>query len=372
MIQKNEKLKKTLDLLHQKGLDGLIIYSNGAKNILRPNFFHYFSGCKPLGSKNAVIISIRGNISLLVTPRWDYFRCLARTWIEDVRGCSEFTEDLLKIMKEFKLKGRLGISGWEEMGIDVYEAIKEQGEILLADDIITEIARFKTDQDLSKAKKAAKAAEAGYEALIKFIKPGITEYELLAEIELAMRMAGADDNFNLISSGPHNYAMHSPTDRRLRDGDIIIAEISPVVDGQVIQICRTVYLGKRNPILSEKYEILIKALKESMKTIFPGRPASSIAIVMNRIITEAGYSKYCYPPYMRARGHGMGVGSIAPGGVIDEDTQTPFEKGQVVVVHPNQYIPETGYLACGETILVTQDGIERIIESEAKLFIREV
>ncbi len=372
MNQKDEKLAKTIEHLNQRNLDGLIIYSNGSKNILRPNFFHYFSGCKPLGSKNAAIISRRGDIALLVTPRWDSFRFLAKTWIKDVRGSSVFIEDLSKIIKEFRLKGRIGISGWEEMSIEVYEVIQNMGEVLLADDVITEMARIKTDEDISKAKKAAKAAEAGYEALIKFVKPGITEYELLAEMEFSMRMAGADDNFNLISSGTYNYAMHSPTDRRLREGDIIIAEISPVVDGQVIQICRTVYLGKRNTTLSEKYDILVRALKESLNTIRPGRPASSIAISMNKIISEAGYSKYCYPPYMRARGHGMGVGSIAPGGVIDEDTSIPFEKGQVVVVHPNQYIPETGYLACGETILVTEDGMERLIESETKLFIKEV
>ena len=32
---------------------------------------------------------------------------------------------------------------------------------------------------------------------------------------------------------------------------------------------------------------------------------------MNRVISAAGYAEFCYPPYMRARGHGFGVGSIA-------------------------------------------------------------
>ena len=61
---------------------------------------------------------------------------------------------------------------------------------------------------------------------------------------------------------------------------------------------------------------------------------------------------------MRARGHGFGVGSIAPGAVIDDETTVSFERDQIVVVHPNQYIPETGYLACGETFLVTEAGAE--------------
>jgi len=43
---------------------------------------------------------------------------------------------------------------------------------------------------------------------------------------------------------------------------------------------------------------------------------------------------------------------------IDADTHVPLPAGQAVVVHPNQYLPETGYLACGETVLVTADGCE--------------
>ncbi len=93
---------------------------------------------------------------------------------------------------------------------------------------------------------------------------------------------------------------------------------------------------------------------------------------MNRVISDAGYAKYCYPPYMRARGHGFGVGSLRPGGAVDDETKVPFDNLQVVVVHPNQYLPETGYLACGETVLVTELGAERLAKTETKLYVKEV
>ena len=50
----------------------------------------------------------------------------------------------------------------------------------------------------------------------------------------------------------------------------------------------------------------------------------------------------------------------APGGAIDDNTKTAFARDQFVVIHPNQYIPETGYLACGETYLVTDTGAEKL------------
>jgi len=89
------------------------------------------------------------------------------------------------------------------------------------------------------------------------------------------------------------------------------------------------------------------------------------------VISDAGYGEYCYPPHMRARGHGFGAGSIAPGGVIDDDTTALLEKNQVVVIHPNQYLPETGYLACGETYLITEDSYDKLSKTETKLYVNE-
>ena len=37
------------------------------------------------------------------------------------------------------------------------------------------------------------------------------------------------------------------------------------------------------------------------------------------------------------------------------------------VVHPNQYIPEVGYLLCGEPIAITADGARRLSGSWASL-----
>ena len=130
--------------------------------------------------------------------------------------------------------------------------------------------------------------------------------------------------------------------------------------------------GEPRPPVPEKYDLLMEAFRRSVAEVRPGAQAGAMSKTMNRVLSEAGYAEYCYPPYMRARGHGFGVGSIAPGGVIDDDTTKPFELSQVIVVHPNQYLPETGYLACGETFLVTESGAERLSETETRLYVKGV
>jgi Xaa-Pro aminopeptidase len=364
------KLKKAINLLNQKGLDGLIIYSRGTGDISFPRYFQYFSEFKPLSSMNAVIISKTGDVILLIEPRWDSIRAFKKSWISDIRGSSDFLKDLTGIMRQFKITGSVGLVGSRVIRRDLYDCINKEAKVELADDIIEEIAREKTEEELDMIRRTARIADVGFKAFLEHAQVGIKEYELLAETEFAMRSAGADDCFNLLSSGKHNHAMHAPTDRRLRGGDIIIAEITSVFEGNYGHLCRTAVLGRPDTVLTEKYNMLVHALDEALKQIRPGNPASSMSITMNRVIGEAGYAKYCRPPYMRIRGHGFGVGSVAPGTVIDDDTNVNFERHQVIAVHPNQYIPETGYLSCGETVLVMDERVERLTETEAKLYMR--
>ncbi len=134
-----------------------------------------------------------------------------------------------------------------------------------ADEIIEEMVREKGEKELAAVRKASRIADIGAKAFLDYARVGVREYELVAEMEYAMRSAGADDIFLLLSSGKHNREMHEPTDRRLERGDIVIGEITPGCDGQFIQLCRTVVIGKPNAVLVEKYDMLIRALNASLR-----------------------------------------------------------------------------------------------------------
>lgn len=372
MGKTGRKLEKTIKMMNDKGLDGLVVFSRGNISVLGPSYLHYFAGVRLFGRMSAAVVNKSGDVVLLVGPSWDVPRVTGKTWISDVRGANAFPSDVTKTMKELGISGTVGLIGQREITEEAYTAIASAAKVEPAEALIEEMAREKSPEEIEQARTAAKITDIGFEAFLEYARPGQREYELAAEMEYAMRLAGADDIFILLSSGPHNDEMHEPRDRRMAKGDIVIGEITPIVDGLFFQICRTVVIGKPAPIIAEKYNILMQALNDSVAAVKPGLPAGVISKTMNKVISDAGYGKYCYPPYMRARGHGFGVGSIAPGGVIDDNTAMPLELGQVVVIHPNQYIPETGYLACGETYLITEKGAERMVKTETKLYTNEV
>jgi len=365
------KLQKTTELIQEKQLDGLVIYSGGTCSILRPSYLHYFSDFKPMGPRNAAVVSKSGDVVLLVEPFWDEDRASRKSWIPEIHGSAHFMEDLRSVLEKMGIAGPVGLAGSREMTADVYRALEALVEIQPADDILEQVARVKSQRELAVVQKVAALSDIGFSAFLKHAREGIREYELAALMEFAMRSAGAEDIFILLSSGANNFEMHDPTDRRLERGDILIGEITPVLEGQFFQLCRTLVLGEASALLQEKYALLMRALEKTLAKVRAGVPASIISKTMNRIFSEAGYEKYCYPPYMRARGHGFGAGSLAPGGVIDDNTQTDLVKDQVVVVHPNQWLPETGYLACGGTFLITENGYEEPSRTETKLYIKE-
>jgi Xaa-Pro aminopeptidase len=69
---------------------------------------------------------------------------------------------------------------------------------------------------------------------------------------------------------------------------------------------------------------------------------------------------------MRVRGHGLGITSDLPGDIVSESS-TKLEEGMIFVMHPNQYIPETGYLMCGEPVVITPTGAKALSARTAEL-----
>jgi Xaa-Pro aminopeptidase len=231
---------------------------------------------------------------------------------------------------------------------------------------VFDAARAKTADEIANAREATRIAERGYEHLVAVARTGMSEDELAVELKWFMKTLGAEDNFLLLCAGPHNRAVQPSTGRKLETGDIILAEITPSYRGQLAQICRTVVLGKPSQELSDKYELVVRAMDEGIKAAVPGVAMATVCRAINAVLEAEGYGEYCYPPHIRRRGHGLGFGSIRPGDVALDNIKM-LERDMVFMIHPNQYLPETGYLLCGEPVLLTEHGAEPLTQHKAAL-----
>jgi Xaa-Pro aminopeptidase len=224
----------------------------------------------------------------------------------------------------------------------------------------------KTMAERNRAVRAAAIAQKGFERLLELAHVGQSESALAVELNCYTKSLGANDNFLMLSASPHNSAVAPSSNRKLEPGDILLVEFSPGVEGQFSQICRTIVIGFPSAELQEKYSLVVQAMWAGIETIRPGIPLSRVCQAIDSVLEKAGYEKFCVPPYIRRRGHGLGCGSVAPGDVA-RGNHMVLEEDMLFVVHPNQYIPEVGYLLCGESIRVTGDGCETLSPQTAAL-----
>jgi Xaa-Pro aminopeptidase len=235
-----------------------------------------------------------------------------------------------------------------------------------ADKLVFDAARSKTVEEIEFAREAARIAELGYTRLLQIARIGMTEDELAVELRDHMKALGAEDNFLLLCAGPHNRAVQPSTGRKLQHGDIILAEITPSYRGQLTQICRTVTIGEPPEMLSRKYELVVQAMNEGIAAARPGVPMGQVCGAINAVLEAQGYGEYCHPPHIRRRGHGLGFASVRPGDV-SLDNATVLEPDMLFMIHPNQYLPETGYLLCGEPVVITAHGAEVLTAERSAL-----
>ena len=360
-----ERLDDILARMRDAKLDAIVALHDGAHFIEKPNPVTVTTGFKSLGPVAAVLRD-DGSITLIVTPAWDAERAAEKCPRAHVVGATDIADALGAALSNGARKNA-ATAGMRFLPSVIAERINAVLPAApSADKLVFDAARTKTDAEITDARQATRIAELGYRHLLEIAKPGMSEDELAIELKWQMKTLGADDNFLLLCASPHNRAVQPSTGRRFQKGDIILAEITPSVHGQLAQICRTVVVGDASAELVEQYALVVHAMDQGIAAARPGVPMAEVCRAINTVLEAKGYAEFCHPPHIRRRGHGLGFTSMRPGDVA-LDNETPLEPGMVFMIHPNQYLPETGYLLCGEPVLLTANGAEPLTAQKAAL-----
>jgi Xaa-Pro dipeptidase len=360
-----ERLERAQTAIRERGFGALVAYSSGQHNMLRMDQVWYLTDFRCMGPA-VLVLPASGRTTLLVTPAWDAERAREAAGVDEVKGVSlsELAHGIRTAVREM---GRpVALSGRDVMPMAFAEELGAR-DFSDGETLVPGLAASRTPAELERVTAAAAIADKGFEALCETAQAGMREYELAAEIEAAMQAAGSEDNFGLLGAGAHNVAIRPPTDRRLEPGDLIVGEITPCYRGHFAQLCRTFILGEPSDVQKEKFDMLLDAQQKGFEAAKPGLSSAGIAKAVNGVISAAGYGEYCRQPYMRTRGHGLGFGGIVPYDVT-EDSSPTIRENMTFVIHPNQYIPETGYMMLGDTVVIEADGPRRLTQTPLRLF----
>jgi Xaa-Pro aminopeptidase len=364
-MQLSDRIAAVRRVMEAEKLDALVAAASAAHSVGRNDPVFHLSGHRPLGP-SLIVVRADGTTRLIAAPAYDAERMRERSRASDFVATDDPVREMQATLRGVAPAaiGTVNLGGMpREIARRLDRALDGAKPV---DRPFHAATAAKTDEEIENARESTHIAELGYKHLLEVGRAGMRECDLALELRHYMEDLGADDNFLMFNASPHNHAVQASSTREIAKGDVILAEITPSYRGQFTQICRTVSVGTPSNVLADKYALVVAAMKEGIAAVKPGVPIGEACAAIDKVLSAEGYAQYCKPPYIRRRGHGLGFGSMLPGDVAT-DNPVVLEPNMFFVVHPNQYIPETGYLLCGEPVRVTAGGHEVVSRKLAEL-----
>ncbi len=276
----------------------------------------------------------------------------------------------IDIIKELAQADKAGVIGYEDLFLTCnlfnriksvcgFETMQALGES------VNDLRIIKTEEELGKLRMAESIGDKAFTEILNFIKPGVTELQIAAELEYSMKKNGAEHlSFDtIVASGKNSSLPHAvPTNKPVEAGDFVTMDFGCTYDGYCSDMTRTIVVGKASDKQVDIYETVLKAQLEAMKVIRSGVVGRDVHKAAADVIASKGYGNYF--------GHGLGH---SVGLYIHENPRfSPSESRQIMAntietVEPGIYIPDFGGVRIEDMIAVTEEGFENFTHSPKQL-----
>jgi Xaa-Pro aminopeptidase len=343
----------------KQGLDALVVIGNAQIN--QKGFVKYLTNYRSILYNLIVIFPLDGEPRLLVpSPVQQYWANLL-SWIPDVREeVPGVAESIVKNLEDIGLsRAKLGLINDKIMPADIYRSLVNAlpgASIADATPIIENPRMIKTPAEQELVRGSARLADLSFRVMAESVKPGITEREVLADVDRALLAGGAEDIFHLFSSRPGNLYPYAATDRKIEKGDVIIlnTELSGP-GGYWVQMVRTSFVGgSPREDMDGMYDVLMRIGSEVTTKLRPGRTLAGVAKWVRSEILNAGYDLGVH------FGHCLGL-DVVERPLVHVADETLLEPGMVLTVHPQLVTKDrTATVWLADTFLITEGDAEAL------------
>ena len=254
--------------------------------------------------------------------------------------------------------GRVGIEA-ETITVaqrDRIAAKVETAELVATSGLVERLRRSKEPEEITALRRAVEIGDAAFEWILGRLSPGRTEREIALDLEVHMRSEGAEDvSFPpIVGSGPLSaHIHHTPGDRALRPGDLVLFDFGSLSGGYCSDLTRTVVLGKATEEQKQAYATVLRAQSEGIGALRAGAEGVRVDAVARDLIAAAGHAE----AFGHGLGHGVGL-DIHEAPRLHRTSKDSLVEGDVVTVEPGIYHVGWGGIRIEDCCLVTGDGAE--------------
>lgn len=314
-----QRVKNAAAKAAEWGLDVLIV--NGSESDYANT--RYFSNFWPVFERCGVAISATGNVALMVGPESDLFAADFGV-IDDIFVLLEYRESAnpaypeLKpqtyndVFKKLGVTGeniRIGVAAWLDTNVVMMEGLKAaypKAEIVRADDIMVQLRSIKSDNEIACLREAAHITQKATDAVIKAIRPGMTELQLVGIAQKTIYENGAEYEglpMYCFSQKSTKHAISRSSHKEIQMGDIVQLNLSAKVCGYSPSIGMPISMGKLEGEKKELVDFCLEAHMWTEKQLRAGVLSGEIARNFIKFFEEHGKrDSYLYGPC-----HGLGL-----------------------------------------------------------------
>ncbi|MUV39666.1 Xaa-Pro aminopeptidase [Lentibacillus sp. JNUCC-1] len=345
-----QKIEKLRELLEKESLDALLITS--------PVNRQYMTGFT--GTAGAAIIAREGAVFIT-----DFRYTAQATTQAKAYTVIEHKQSLEKEINQQLASLKVNTLGFEKDHV-TYSQYERYSQLLTpklkaTSGLVEALRIIKTDDELNVMQEAADIADAAFEHIKNFIKPGVKEIDVSNELEFFMRKQGAtSSSFDIIvASGERSALPHGvASDKEIQSGELVTLDFGALYKGYCSDITRTVAVGDISDELRRIYDIVLEAQLRGVNELKPGMTGKEADALTRDYIKEQGYGDY----FGHSTGHGLGMEvHESPG--LSYKTEQKLKPGMVVTVEPGIYVPGVGGCRIEDDLVMTETGCKRLTNS---------
>ena len=253
--------------------------------------------------------------------------------------------------------GKIGLLAGRAMPHSLVAMLAEKLPRVAVVDVTDEIDRVKvvkSAEEIGLIEATAALQDQVFAEVCDFIRPGLTDRDVMAQAEAVGRRLGSDQGIYLGCSAPMGapsrfQGRHFQT-RDLAKGDhlSILIEINGP-GGIYLEIARTMVLGAADDHLLQAFENVRAAQDHSLSLMKPGAQPAEIFAAHNRWMAEHGL-----PEEARLYAHGQGC-EMVERPLIRQDETLPLAKDMLLAVHPGYDDGRVFAVIC-DNYMIGEDG----------------
>jgi len=224
----------------------------------------------------------------------------------------------------------------------------------LAAPLVEPLRVIKDEEELSLMSEAALVGCKLFEHILGFMKPGLAEFEVAAELEHQARLLGAEGmSFETIvaagarSALPHGRATIAKLPRR----GFVTLDFGVILKGYCSDMTRTVYLGTPRAKERAVYQTVLEAQQAAVEAVTAGISCAEVDEAARSVLRAAGLAE----AFTHSTGHGVGLEIHEPPRVGVEQPARLVE-GMVITIEPGVYLEGQFGIRIEDMVAVTRNG----------------